>query len=213
MSGLQENMYPLQPYKPFTPKILSRRPPQKLNSTERRILNFFAKKAEEGIDYHTYSRDPELLKAIRKSYSQASRALRNLASWKILECSSEKKMQGAPVIYWVDPERLWYLKEVMRNNFYITASLVMRYVQSRHGWFTSSDVAQYFKVSKRHAQKLLKILVERDKLIRFHLKGRGFRGRVIYTEKRGQLPLTHFRSESIIQQLKKEVYQTDNPFL
>lgn len=194
---------PLQSYKHFTPKNFKprRRGAHHLNETEREILVFFAQKVEEGIDYHTYSSDKELLLAIKKDQSTACRALHELASWRLVQASKDHN-RGAPIIYWIESENLKIVKEVLKSKGYVTTKLIVAYARTCQGWFESHDIARHFNISKRHSQKLLKILVENGTLIR-HRIGR----LVVYSERSGQLPLFHFtKSESMLLKLKRTLY-------
>jgi len=199
------------PYKRFGRPIKPRRSVQRLTRTERKILEFLVEKFKEIPDgYHTYSSDPQLLKASRKSQQQLSRALRKLHGWKLLESSGG----GMPVLFWIDPENVRLVRRVLTNEGYVSAILVLNWARHQMGWFTTRDVAKLLNVSKRHAQKIVKILVDRQLVRRSRLSGRGYKGRIVYSEAKGQLPLDHFtRSHDVLSNLKWKVYKTQNEFM
>jgi len=198
------------PYKSFGNPIKPRRSVQRLNDTERKILEFLVEKFKDIPDgYHTYSNDPQLKKATGKKQHHLSSSLRKLAGWRLLESSKG----GMPVLYWIDPENVRLVRRVLANEGYVSAILVLNWARHQMGWFTTRDVAKLLNISKRHAQKLVKILVEQQLIRKTRLKGRGFKGRVVYTEAKGQLPLDHFtRSHDILQNLKWKIYATQNEF-
>jgi len=200
----------LSPYKTFGKPIKPRRSVQRLNATERKILEFLVEKFKDMADgYHTYSNDSQLKKATHRKQWQLSNSLRKLAGWRLLESTKG----GRPCLYWIDPENVRLVRRVLASEGYISAILVLNWARHQMGWFTTRDVAKLLNVSKRHAQKLLKILVDHQLVRRVRLTGRGYKGRVVYTEAKGQLPLDHFiRSDSMLKKLKWQVYTTQNEF-
>jgi len=200
----------LSPYKSFGIPTKPRRSVQRLNDTEKRILEFLVEKFKDIPDgYYTYSNDAQLLKATGKRQRQQSNALRKLAGWRLLESSKG----GMPVLYWIDPENVRLVKRVLANEGYVSAILVLNWARHQMGWFTTRDVAKLLNISKRHAQKIVKILVAHQLIKRTHLSGRGYKGRVVYSEAKGQLPLDHFtRSHDVLSNLKYKLYTTQNEF-
>ena len=201
------------PYKSFGTPIKPRRSVQRLNATERKILNFLLEKFRETPDgYFTFSADPVLLKVTGRSQSQLSKALRKLVGWKLLKSSQG----GCPTIYYVEPEQVRSVRRVLKSGGYVSALLVLGWVKQQEGWFTSRQIARLLNVSKRHAQKLLQILVVKSMIKRVHLSGRGFRGRVVYTEADDQIALDHWlkdKSETVVLNIKRKIYGTENPFI
>jgi hypothetical protein len=201
---------PKTPYKPIGKPIKPRRSNQKLSETQIKILKFLIKKFEETTDaYHTYCSDPQLLKATGKTPMALSTALRKLHGWKLLECSG----RSMPVLYWIDPDRVPFVRRVLASDGVISALLVLNWARTQMGWFTTRDVAKLLNISKRQAQRIIKLLVDKHLIIKTHLKGKGYKGRVVYTEAKGQLPLDHFtRSLDILKNLKWKIYTTQNEF-
>ena len=118
-----------------------------------------------------------------------------------------------PVLFWIDPENVSLVRRVLAGDGCISALLVLNWARHQMGWFTTRDIAKLLNISKRHAQKIVKILVEHQLVRRTRLSGRGYKGRVVYSEAKGQLPLNHFtRSESVLKNLKWRVYTTQNEF-
>lgn len=200
----------LSPYKPFGTPIKPRRSVQKLSNTEIKILEFLVQKFEDvSGGYHTFSNDTQLKRATGKSQPALNTALRKLHGWKLLKCSG----RSMPVLYWIDPDRLPFVRRVLAGDGCISALVVLAWARNQMGWFTTRDVAKLLNISKRHAQKIVKILVDQHLLIRTYLSGKGYRGRVVYSEAKGQLPLDHFtRSTDILTNLKWKIYKTQNPF-
>jgi len=212
--------YPLASYKRFGKSRKARRSVQRLNETERKILEFLVEKFNEVPDgYHTYSNDPKLKAATGKSQEQLSRALRRLHSWKFGDQRLlESSRGGKPVLYWIEPENVDLVRRVLAGDGYISAVLLLNWARRQMGWFTTRDVAKLFNVSKRHAQKLVKILVDKGLIRRVYLTGKGNKGRVVYVEAEGQLPLDHFirsfdRSYDVLSNIKWRIYKTQNPFI
>jgi len=203
----------LSPYKQFGTPIKPRRTIQRISATERKILEFLLEKFRETPDgYFTFSADPVLLKVTGRSQSQLSRALRKLLGWKLLMSSGG----GRPTIYHIELERSRAVRRVLENGGYISALLVLGWVKQQEGWFTSRQIARLLNVSKREAQKLLQILVVKGFIKRIHLSGRGFKGRVVYTESKDQIVLDHWmkdKSESVVLNIKRKIYGTENPFI
>jgi DNA-binding transcriptional regulator GbsR (MarR family) len=199
------------PYKVIGKPIKPRRSVQKLSETQIKILKFLVEKFKDAADgYHTYCSDPQLLKATGKSYRALSTALRKLHGWKLLECSG----RSMPVLYWIDPDKVPFVRRVLAGDGVISALLVLNWARTQMGWFTTRDVAKLLNISKRQAQKIVKILVDKRLVIRTHLKGKGYKGRVVYTEAKGQLPLDHFtRSYDTLKNLKWKIYKTQNEFI
>ena len=197
-------------FKSFATPIRPRRPVQKLSNSEKKILEFLVNKLRDVDFYSTYGNDPQLKKATGKSQQALNVALRKLWGWTLLESSG----RGMPILYWIDPKKVPFVRNVLaRSDGCITMWLVLGWARHQMGWFTTRDVAKLLNISKRHAQKLVKILVEQGLIRRTRLSGRGYKGRVVYTESKGQLPLDHFtRSLDVLKNIKHTVYTTLNEF-
>jgi hypothetical protein len=200
----------LQRYKTFGTPTRPRRARQKLNKTALQILRFMVEQGKDIPDgYNTYSNDPKLRQATGKSQHALSVALRQLGGWNLLECD----VGGMPVLYWLNIDNIQLIRRVLDNDGYVSALLVLAWARRQMGWFTNRDIARTFNVSKRHGQELSKILSEKKLIKRHRLSGRGYKGRVVYTESKGQLPLDHFtRSIDILKNIKHAVYTTLNEF-
>ena len=161
------------------------RQPERLNASERLILQFLLTKHEEGDDYHTYSRDPQLLKFTGKGQWALSSALRSLFTKFILESSHP---DANPRLYWINSWNIAKVRELLGLHGQVGAQVALAYGRKVTGSVSTPQIAHVLKVSKRTAQRYAKLNIERGNWLR-RKQGR----KRIYIESHGQVPLTHWK--------------------
>jgi len=165
---------------------MSRRAKNRLNKTERLILHFLLSRHLAGDEYHTYSNDPALLRVIKKSQQQISRALRSLAGRGLLLSSKG----GCPIIYHLVWWKLGEVKVLLKADGFLAGMVAAAYGRIKAGSVTTPEIAHVLNISKRSAQRTAKINVNGG-IWRRTKNGKKRR----YSETRGQLPLEHFNKE------------------
>jgi len=159
----------------------------RLNATERLVLQFLLGRALAGNEHHTYCRDPALLKATGKSYPQAHRALRSLYDRGLLGCTPDHNVRGCPRLYYLIWFKLQEAKELLKAHGHMAALVAVAYGRNKSGSVTTPEIAHVLNISKRTAQRISRTLIQEGAWHR-HKNGRKRR----YSETKGQLPLEHF---------------------
>jgi len=169
---------------------LNKRAKNRLNKTERLILHFLLSRHLAGDEYHTYSSDPTLLKVIKKSQEQTSRALRSLTDRGLLLATPDHQMNGCPRIYHLVWWKLGEVKVLLKADGFLAGMVAAAYGRIKAGSVTTPELAHVLNISKRSAQRIAKINVNGG-IWRRTKNGKKRR----YSETRGQLPLEHFNKE------------------
>lgn len=159
----------------------------RLNATERLVLQFLLGRALAGDEYHTYSRDPRLLQETKKSQKQLWCALSSLYKRGLLGCTPGHDVRGCPRLYYLIWFKLREAKELLKAHGHMAALVAVAYGRNKSGSVTTPEIAHVLNISKRTAQRISHTLVQEGAWHR-HKNGRKRR----YSETKGQLPLEHF---------------------
>jgi len=183
-------------------KRVRRRPKQRLNKTEVKVLEFLWGKESAGErDYSTYSSDPHLLRFTKKDQSTCTRALRHLEELEILASTHPKPFRGGVILYHILYPKFGLVKKLLGKAQGDLLNLYFQiYMRKTQNPIPSWRLARQFNISKRSAQRRLHELekqgvVHKTFKVRRRRNGR-WRKYSAWGLTRGQKPITHWMEEN-----------------
>jgi len=150
---------------------------RRLNETERLILSFLLPQ----LNQPTYSSDPKLIEATKKSQPQLHRALRSLERLGFLSSSKPKPFRGAAgVMFWIEEKMLPAVQEILKLNGNYGQLIVESYMKRGGNPFFTFPGNLRLGIPKRTLQKYVrdmrrKGIVKRTKRIKLHPRSRRWR--------------------------------------